>query len=229
MLGSKSRVPTWESELWNYLSSGDGMRCPRYQHCQLRLGGESCPSDNLDLVSRLLDDRKFNIGKYHTLRSLGCCTVIRLVEKLAQSVIKKRGVRCLPVPAAVVFLADEHHPVEVRLIPLTAHHGAIWQLQEGWIIQLNENDTPARRRFTLFHEAFHVLAHRRGTPVFRRRDCKTGSFNELLADYFAACILMPREWVKEKWAEVKNLRSMAEIFDVEEPLMWIRLREMDLI
>jgi len=229
MLGEGGRVPRWESELWNYLSSGDGMRCPVYQHCQHRLGGESCPSDDLDLVSRLLDDKKFNIGKYHTLRSLGCCRVIRLVEKLAQSAIKKRGVRCLPVPAAVVFLADEHHPVEVRLVPLTAHHGAIWHLQEGWIIQLNENDTPARRRFTLFHEAFHVLAHRRGTPVFRRRDCKTGSFNELLADYFAGCMLMPREWVKEKWAEVEDLGKMANIFGVEKPLMWVKLREIGLV
>lgn len=65
--------------------------------------------------------------------------------------------------------------------------------------------------------------------MFRKRGTKEGSFNELLADYFAGCILMPREWVKEKWAEVKNLRSMAEIFDVEEPLMWIKLREMALI
>ncbi|GAI11305.1 unnamed protein product [marine sediment metagenome] len=65
--------------------------------------------------------------------------------------------------------------------------------------------------------------------MFRKRDYETGAFNELLADYFAGSILMPRKWVEEKWSEVKNLRRMAEIFDVEKPLMWIRLREMDLI
>jgi len=41
--------------------------------------------------------------------------------------------------------------------------------------------------------------------VFRKRGTKEGSFNELLADYFATCILMPKEWVTEKWAEVKDL------------------------
>jgi len=229
MLGVSVRVSKWECELWDYVSSGGGVQCPRYQYCQDRLGSKSCPSDDLGLVSRLLDDEKFNIGKYHTLRSLGCCTVIRLVEKLAQSVVKKGGIHCPPVPSAIVFWADEQYPIEIRLIPLTVHHGAIWHLKECWIIQLNGNDTPARRRFTLFHEVFHILAHRRGTPVFKKRDCETGSFNELLADYFAVCILMPREWIKEKWAEVNNLRSMAEIFGVEEPLMWIRLRGMALI
>jgi len=98
-----------------------------------------------------------------------------------------------------------------------------------WVIQLKDSDISAGRRFALFHEVFHILAHRKVTPVFRKRDYETGAFNELLADYFAGSILMPRKWVEEKWSEVKNLRRMAEIFDVEKPLMWIRLREMDLI
>ncbi|GAG36112.1 unnamed protein product [marine sediment metagenome] len=55
-----------------------------------------------------------------------------------------------------------------------------------------------------------------------------GSFNELLADYFAVCILMPREWVKEKWAEVKDLDKMAEIFDVPKSAMCIRLKRLGL-
>ena len=41
--------------------------------------------------------------------------------------------------------------------------------------------------------------------MFRKRGTKEGSFNELLADYFATCILMPKEWVTEKWVEVKDL------------------------
>jgi len=40
---------------------------------------------------------------------------------------------------------------------------------------------------------------------------------------------MPREWVKEKWAEVKDLDRMAEIFDVPKVAMALRLRQLDLI
>jgi len=65
--------------------------------------------------------------------------------------------------------------------------------------------------------------------VFRKRGTIVGSFNELLADYFASCILMPREWVKEKWAEVKDLDRMAEIFAVPKSAMCIRLRRLGLI
>ena len=85
------------------------------------------------------------------------------------------------------------------------------------------------KRFTLFHEGFHILAHCRTMPVFRRRGAIQGSFNELVADYFAGCILMPREWTEEKWSEVEDLGRMAEIFDVPKSLMWIRSRELSLI
>ena len=66
-------------------------------------------------------------------------------------------------------------------------------------------------------------------PVFRKRGAIGGSFNELLADYFAMCTLMPRQWVREKWAEVKDLDRMAEIFDVPKPAMCVRLRQLGLV
>lgn len=82
---------------------------------------------------------------------------------------------------------------------------------------------------TLFHEVFHILAHSRATPVFRKQEIKEGLFNEMLADYFAGCVLMPEGWVKEKWAEVNDLKQIAEIFQVTEVSMQIRLKTMGLI
>ncbi|MFC1949407.1 hypothetical protein ACFLW0_04465 [Chloroflexota bacterium] len=40
---------------------------------------------------------------------------------------------------------------------------------------------------------------------------------------------MPKAWVKEKWAEFKDLKQVAEIFQVTEVSMWIRLKAMGLI
>ena len=227
---TQERIPKWESELWDYLSSGDGVRCPTYSRCQNRLSGGWCPSDNLDYIAQLLDDRQFDVSKYDSMGSMGeCGRIFQLVARLAQKYLQRAEVHCPPLPAEIISLADEQHPIEVRLVPLKIYHGAIWYLKGSWIIQLKEDDASAIKRLTLFHEAFHILAHCKTSPVFRKRGTKEGSFNELLADYFAASILMPREWVKEKWTGVKDLDKMAKIFDVSKSAMCIRLKFLGLI
>ena len=160
---------------------------------------------------------------------LFCGKVFQLVERLAEEYIGRAGVNRPPVPTEIVSLVDEQHRIEIRQPSLRACHGGVWRLRDKWVIQLKSDDWPTVKRFTLFHEIFHILAHHRATPVFRKRGSKVGSFNELLADYFAGCILMPRKWVTEKWVEVKDLDRMSEIFEVEKSLMWIRLREIGLV
>jgi len=226
----QGKIPKWEIELWSYVCSGDGVICPIYFHCEKRLSGGWCPSDNVDCIARLIDERRFDAGKYDFVEKSGKCgRIFQLVERLAQKYLKIAGIYKPPALSKIVSLVDERHPIEVRLVPLKIHHGAIWYLNDIWIIQLNENDTPTRRRFSLFHEGFHILAHCRGSPVFKKSEYAVGSFNELLADYFAGAVMMPRKWVKEKWAETKDLGRMAKIFDVPKAVMWVKLREMGLI
>ena len=223
------KIPRWESELWSYISRGDGTHCPAYSHCHIRKKGDWCPDDNRKRLDKLVDCKRFNLSSYDFIECGACGRIFKVVGKLAQRYLKKGGVRCPPVPTELFSLADKQHTIEARLLPLKVYHGAIWRLREGWIIQLKDGDKPATKRFTLFHEAFHILAHCKSTPVFRKRGSLQGSFNELLADHFAICILMPGEWVKEKWTEVKDLARMAEIFDVPKSAMCIRLRRLGLI
>ena len=151
------------------------------------------------------------------------------MERLAETYIKMGNVRCPPVSTGLVMLFDQQHTVEIRQLPLKAYHGAIWYQKNGWIIQVKNSDAAPTMRFTVFHEAFHILAHCRTSPVFRKRGSIIGSFNEFLADHFALCTLMPREWVAERWTEVRDLDRMAEIFDVPKSAMCIRLRQLGLI
>jgi len=184
----------------------------------------------VDRIARLIDERRFDAGKYDFIEKSGKCgRIFQLLERLAQKYLKIAGICEPPVPTELVSMTDEQRSIEVRLVPLKIHHGAIWCLDKSWVIQLNEYDASNRRRFALFHEGFHILAHCRGSPIFKKNEYAVGSFNELLADYFAGAILMPRKWVKDKWAEVKDLGRMAKIFDVPKALMWIRLREIGLI
>jgi len=227
------KIPKWESELWSLISRGDGEHCPSYDHCRNRLGGGWCPSDNLGDITHFLDDKKFDISKCGSImQSTGgreCGRIFKLVERLGEKYLQRVEVNYIPVPTRIFSLTDEQYPIEVRSVALKCCHGAIWHIRDGWVIQLRENDTSAKKRLTLFHEVFHILAHRKAIIVFRKRGCEVGSFNELLADYFAACVLMPRKWIKEKWSKVKDLNQLAKIFNVPKPLMWFRLREIGLV
>lgn len=106
----------------------------------------------------------------------------------------------------------------------------IWQLDDCWLVQIDNNDIPARQRFTLYHEIFHTLAHCKATPVFKRVpfSCE-GSFNELLADHFATSMLIPEKWVRERWKKFKDVTQIAYLFNVSVPLMWLILHHLRLI
>jgi hypothetical protein len=226
-----ANIPKWEAELWSYLSQGDGMHCPLHDRCQVSKRDGWCPDGNRERLNRLLDARKFNIRDYDFIEAEAGkqCRLVQLLERLAITYLQMGNVCFPPVSTELVTLFDQQHNIEVRQLPLRAYHGAIWYQKDGWVIQVNDSDAAPTMRFTVFHEAFHVLAHSKTSPVFRKRGSILGSFNEWLADHFAGCILMPREWVVKKWAEVEDLDMMAKIFAVPKSAMCIKLRQLGLI
>jgi predicted transcriptional regulator len=157
-----------------------------------------------------------------------CCWVLADVEKLASEYLAEAGVPGPPVPSELIDLFDNSKEIEVRLVPLKALHGVVWLLRRGWIIQLNSRDPSRVRRYSMFHEAFHI-ACRITYPAFDRAEARRTSFKEVLADYFAACFLMPKEWVEEYWPEVQDIRAMAGRFDVPLSQMRRRLNQLNLL
>ena len=232
---TQAGIPKWEAELWSHVSTDNGITCPIYESCSIRKIGNWCIADDTESFKQFLSSGRLcrskldELGGRNWLVCMAPGGILRKVELLAESYLKMGKVSAAPVPANLILLADRHHPIEVRLVSLVNHHGAIWHLDDSWVIQLKRDDTLAVKRFTLFHEAFHILAHCRAMPIFRKRGSPAGSFNELLADYFAICVLMPRGWVKQKWAQVKNLAKMAAIFQAPRPAVWLRLKSLGLI
>ena len=225
-------VVTWENELWYYLSTGDGNSCPMYDRCDLRREGHWCIVDHKEYMGDmgyLINSDVIDAQRGEVLRFLRPGRIFTLVEMLAQKYLEIGRVSYPPVPESLINVIVWPDIVEVRLVPLTAYHGALWYLDDSWVIQLNKNDAPAVRRLTLFHEAFHILAHSFSTPVFRKISSSKGSFNELLAEYFTYHILMPEEWVKNKWAQVQDPDMMAEIFNVPKSAMLTMLGSLRLI
>ena len=224
------KIPEWESELWSYVSSGDGMHCPFYYNCLARQKGGWCFDDTRERLARLVDCEQCSDGDCDFVQCVECGKLALMIEGVAQKLIKKCEIHSPPIPTEVVSLADEQYPIEIHKVALKVHHGALWRERDRWVIQVREDDTRATQRFTVFHEVFHILAHcNSSTPVFRKRGAaNVGAFNEELANYFAACILMPEDWVKEKWAEVNDLDRIAKIFMVPQSAMCIRLKALGL-
>lgn len=159
---------------------------------------------------------------------LGCCWVLAAVEKLAADYLAREGVHHLPVASELINVFDESRKVEVRLVPLKALHGAVWLLGRDWVIQLNARESRSVRRYTMFHEAFHI-AHRIACHAFKKVEPSHTSFNDVLADHFATCFLMPKGWVEERWSTVGDVRTMAGIFDVPITEMRRRLSQLSLL
>jgi len=233
-------VPEWEFNLWYFLSIGTGETCPLYVCCPTRKQHGWCPDEQKKYTNRLIDSEEFDVGDYDWIEDEngGPCRMFKLVEKLAYKYLKKAGIQGPPVLTEAISLFDSQHTTEVREVPLKACHGAIWNIDNKWVIQLNINETPAMKRYTLFHEVFHILAHLEAKPVFRRPifgsqlyNKRPGEtyFNEKLASYFSACFLAPRDMVEEWWAHVMDVDRMSEIFDLPKSVMWIRLRKFGLI
>jgi len=228
-----AEITKWEAELWSYVSSGDGEHCPlRNTHCQTKLACGWCPDDNRERLNQFLDQDEVTLHSCDFMdpKTTGKTgRIFLLVELLAQYYLQVGGVQCPPVPTALIGSIIQGSTAEVHHLPLKAYHGAIWRPKKEWIVQLKADDTLGMKRFTLFHEAFHILAHCRTTPVFTKRGAIRGSFNELLADYFATSLLMPRKWIKETWAEVKDLDRIAEIYDAPKAGVCLRLRHLGLV
>jgi Zn-dependent peptidase ImmA (M78 family) len=173
------------------------------------------------------------------LRSL--MPVRPLEEHEARGIAERQATKLLELldqhePAVDVGLIAELPRIQVKVEPALAATGILgfshWS-RGRWLIVVNRDDSPTRRRFTLGHEFKHVLDH----PYIKVIYSKLGSNNkereeatERICDYFAACVLMPRNWLKRAWASgIQDQAMLAAKFYVSEAAMAIRLQQVGLV
>jgi Zn-dependent peptidase ImmA (M78 family) len=96
-----------------------------------------------------------------------------------------------------------------------------------WIITLSSNEPWTRQRFTLMHEFKHIIDHGHAALLYtgdRRHTAREQA--ELVADYFAGCILMPRRLLKRAWCDGKQRPSeLARHFGVSPRAVEVRLAQ----
>ena len=225
--GMGEKIPKWEQKLWSYLSSSNDLHCPLAVSCDKRY--EWCIGDHKEKIKHSLDDKRVKLSDYDFIKPTQLCNICYLVDLLARRLLKRAKINHPPTPVSLIQSIDDHRRVIIHRLALKSHHAALWQLEDRWIIQLRHNNAPGKNRFVLFHEAFHILSHCRSTPFFNKRGTEQGFFNELMADVFAALVLMPKEWMETKWAETRDLDNMSKIFEVPKLSMCVRLKRLGLI
>jgi Zn-dependent peptidase ImmA (M78 family) len=153
----------------------------------------------------------------------------RIAELQAAKLIKLQEIAAPYVPDSVVTSLPR---VEVkRLSPFPASGASHWS-KGRWQILINGSEAAVRNRFTLAHEAKHVLDH----PFIKRLYPDTVGQKgydraEQVCDYFAACLLMPKPWVQAAYFDqgIQRLDLLARRFKVSQMAMRVRLLQLGII
>ena len=226
---TKQKVPKWENDFWSYINRGNGLHCPLFSFCMERQHGGWCPYEHSRYLVRLIQEGCHSPGDCCEFQNIVCGRMFSCIDKLAQKYLSMGRIVYPPVPADIISLADKNHHIEIRYLPLKNIHGALWYWNDEWIVQLNGNDSSENRKFTLLHESFHILTFCHTSLEYSKGNIEREYFNELLADQFAMCIIMPKKWVTKVWQDTNSTMKIAKIFDVPEHLVDIRLSYLHLL
>lgn len=121
--------------------------------------------------------------------------------------------------------------VEVHYVTSPNISGAILWQRGKWRILINRTESPGRQTFSLAHEVKHLIDHPMTGTIYR--DSRFGSADaaaERAADYFAACLVMPRIWLKRCFYDegFRDPRVLARRFKVSTPAMRYRFDQLGL-
>lgn len=99
-----------------------------------------------------------------------------------------------------------------------------------WVIVLDPTESRTRQRFSLVHEYKHIIDHGMAEQVYGTKPGARSAEAERAADYFAACVLMPKMLVKRHFGRgPRSVTELADVFDVSQAAMKFRLDQLGLI
>lgn len=151
-------------------------------------------------------------------------------ETVAAELLTAAGISSPPVDVA--HLASR---CGCRVVPWDTNEesvsGLLIELEDGPLIAYNANHPTGRNRFTIAHELGHLLMdhlHSFHVDLTVREGAEGrpgyNPINEKQANAFAASLLMPEEWVRQRSSESTPLKELAnKVFEVSELAFGYRL------
>jgi hypothetical protein len=161
-------------------------------------------------------------------RALSLVEARTVAEHQANRLLEQLGFDAPPFAASII---EELPRFDVQVVPSLPGSGMSHWSEGKWHIRLNGSEPEVRRRFTLAHEFKHVLDAPFEEVIYRT--LRSGEDREptieALCDHFAACLLMPKKWVKRYWGMgVQDPGQLSLRFDVSSQAMAYRLNQLGL-
>jgi len=185
---------------------------------ETRIGGASAREQSvLAMLRALVPNRPLSAGE-----------ALRIAELQANHLLHHFEIETDAVPEEIV---SELPRVRVfREEGLLVSGAAHWNGRH-WIIIVNADEPIFRQRFSVMHEFKHVLDHTTKQFLYHDRPFQTADEQaERVADYFAACLLMPKRVVKRLWGQGnQNLVELAKTLFVSTRAIHYRLDQLGLL
>lgn len=180
------------------------------------------PTTTLQTLRALVPGRPL---EHHEALGLAERQAIRLLDILGQY-----------EPPVDVGLIAELPRIKVQVVPSGNLGNELsglthWDRSKGrWVVAINRDDSRTRRRFSLAHEFKHIVDNQHINVLYPAASEKESQKRrEDMCDYFAACLLMPRPWVKRLWTQgIQDVAVLAAVFNVSPAAMDRRLQELGL-
>jgi predicted transcriptional regulator len=160
-------------------------------------------------------------------RALTWAEVHAVAERQATLLLSTSHVAEPPVPQ---FIICNLPGISVDWRPDWPTDAMAVQTGRWWRIVIRSSVVVQRQRFSLAHEFKHVLDDPfidhlfSDLPPQQRRERA-----ERLCNYFAACLLMPRSWIKRDWGNGRQrVAELARRYFVSQEAMTTRLSELGL-
>ena len=162
------------------------------------------------------------------------------VELQAKEILSQHGLYSLPVDP--VLLANRLG-IAVSNAKFSDDSSAALIAKRGHTTRIfvEQSDPPYRKRFSIAHELGHHFLHLTDdgeildthTDMFRDKEPAEGPISnlrlrEIQANWFAASLLMPEEFVRSEWDRNPSAAHLAKAFNVSREAMGYRLDALDL-
>lgn len=142
------------------------------------------------------------------------------LESVADRILDLGGISRPPVPENLVSVFDPSSSVIIAARKLGVVRALLRPDPQGWTIIVNASLSRYARRFSIFHEGFHILQRTGAVPNGHSEE-----YSEWLADAFAARILMPRRWLLEMVTKCSQ-EELSARFKVSYTALERRLKEL---
>ncbi len=159
-------------------------------------------------------------------RVLSYGEALQRAELQANRLLELNHITGAPAPSEIV--TELPRISVVRRYDLPVSGSAHWD-GGSWVISLNAAEPELRQRFSLMHEFKHIIDHPTRHLVRGTKDHSAEDTAERIADYFAACVLMPKAWVKTAFcSKTQKTEKLAAMFQVSPKAMSVRLSQLGL-